>query len=269
MFKRIAAGLVAGLVAALAVSGHAQAADAFALKVLGFSPDGTRFAFVQYAPRWDASTLNAELGVIDADRDRHVAGSPVRASAEMPDDATEDNIGPALKAFVTRTEKRAAGLLDRHKIARPGTALMQVPEARVGEYGSGSDKPGVGAAAVTARHPRLGELKLTLETKELPWPKTSRFGRHKEAEPCATAVDWQKGAGYRLTLEQGGRSVTLNDDATIPASRHCAMGYGIAEVHAFDRPDGKVTLAVIIGMHSRGFEGEDRTFLAVTRVLER
>ena len=61
----------------------------------------------------------------------------------------------------------------------------------------------------------------------------------------------------------------LNDDKTIPASRHCVTGHGIAEVHAFDRPDGKVTLAVIVGMDVRGFEGNDRLFFAVTRVLGR
>ena len=61
----------------------------------------------------------------------------------------------------------------------------------------------------------------------------------------------------------------LQDDKTVPASRNGVSGYGIAEVHAFDRPDGKVTLAVILGMKARGFEGEDRLFLAVTRVLDR
>lgn len=61
----------------------------------------------------------------------------------------------------------------------------------------------------------------------------------------------------------------LNDDKTIPASRFCALGYGITDVHAFDRADGKVTLVVMVGMHTRGFEGSDRTFLAVTRVLDR
>jgi hypothetical protein len=39
-------------------------------------------------------------------------------------------------------------------------------------------------------------------------------------------------------------------------------------IHAYDRPDGKVTLAVVVGMEQRGFEGEDRVFLAVTKVLD-
>ena len=38
---------------------------------------------------------------------------------------------------------------------------------------------------------------------------------------------------------------------------------------ALTNSDGKVTLAVILGMKARGFEGSDRLFLAVTRVLDR
>lgn len=146
---------------------------------------------------------------------------------------------------------------------------MRVEDARTGEPHSGSGGPTAGANAVTARHPRLGELNLNLNVREAPWPKASRLGAHKGASSCAKEVDWQKGVGFRLTLAQGGRTIVLNDDRTIPASRFCALGYGIAEVHAFDRPDGKITLAVMVGMQVRGFEGKDRLFLAITKVLDR
>ena len=35
-----------------------------------------------------------------------------------------------------------------------------------------------------------------------------------------------------------------------------------------DPTDGAVTLAVILDMHTRGFEGQDRTFLVVTKVIK-
>ena len=120
-----------------------------------------------------------------------------------------------------------------------------------------------------AKHPQLGELTLTLDVREADWPKTSRLYAGKEAPSCAQEVDYAKGAIFRLTLERNGRSIVLQDDKSIPASRHCVSSYGISEVQAFDRPDGKVTLAVLLGMKRRGHEGEDRVFLAVTRVLER
>ncbi len=266
MSKRIAAILLAAGLA----STPAQAFDILALKVLGFSPDGRYFAFTQYGPQWDAGKLFAETYVIDASTDRYVQGVPVRVSNDMKEDASSDTIEPELKAFLGRVGKRTASLISQHKIGKPGAVLASVADARVSDYEHSADKPPppAGSMEVTAKHPRLGELKLKLEAKEFPWPKSSRLYAGKEAPSCAQEVEG-KGAAFRLTLEQGGRSVVLQDDKTVPASRNCVSGYGIAEVHAFDRPDGKVTLAVILGMKARGFEGSDRMFLAVTRVLDR
>lgn len=267
MLRTIATAL---LIAAINVTaGPVLAYDALALKVLGFSPDGRHFAFMQYGPQWEASRFTADVVVIDANRDRFVQGSPLRVTAEMKDDAAEDQIGPELKAFLAKVTQRSAGLLNTYKVSKPGALLLRVSEARPDQYGSGSDQPTAGPKTATAKHARLGDLKLTIDLKELDWPRTSKLGPHKEAGLCASELDTQKGAGFRLTLDAGGRQVVLNDDKTIPASRFCVTNYGIAEVHAFDRPDGKVTLAVVLGMNIRGFEGEDRVFLAVTKVLER
>ncbi len=267
MLKRMAAVLAVGF-ATLQMPGPAQAADALALKVLGFSPDGRYFGFVQYGALADAGQYLAETYVIDTSRDRYVSGAPVRTKTEPEDDKGMDK---EVRAVLAKNAKSAAGLIGQYKLSASGKVLAQVKEAHAGQWESGEDlpKPSVGAKNVAAKHAQLGELNLKLEIKELPWPKTSKLGSHKEAGSCADEVDWQKGAGFRLTLERGGRTIVLNDDNTIPASRHCVSGYGIAEVHAFDRPDGKVTLAIILGMNNRGFEGEDRVFLAVTKVLDR
>jgi predicted secreted protein len=214
--------IAAVLFTAAIVATPAQAFDILALRTLGFSPDGRYFAFMQYGPQWEASKLFAETYVIDTSTDRFVPGAPARLSSDMKDDADSDKLGPELKAFLARADKR-------------NTAL-------------------------------IGKLKIG--TKELPWPKTSRLYAGRDAPSCAKEVEGT-GAAFRLTLELGGRSIVLQDDKTVPASRNCVSGYGIAEVQTFDRPDGKVTLAVILGMQSRGFEGQDRMFLAVTRVLNR
>jgi predicted secreted protein len=165
--------------------------------------------------------------------------------------------------------KRSARLIRNFKLSQPGVLLAQDADARTSEVESrsGAEAPLLGKPELIATHASLGRLEFRLTRKEFDWPATSRLGRHKNAEPCKTAVDWQKGAGFRLTLVRGRETIVLNDDKTIPASRFCASGYGIAAVHAFDRPDGKVTLAVVLGMSLRGFEGDDRRFLAVTRVL--
>ena len=270
MSKSIAVLFAAAMTATLNVM-PAQAFDILALRTLGFSPDGRYFAFMQYGPQWEASKLFAETYAIDASTDRYVPGAPARLSSDMKDDADSDNIGPELKAFLARADKRNAALIGKHKIGKPGVVLVRVPEASVDDYEHTTDKPppGPGATTVKATHPQLGELTLTLDVREADWPKTSRLYAGKVAPSCAEEMDPAKGAMFRLTLERNGRSVVLQDDKSIPASRHCVSGYGISEVQAFDRPDGKVTLAVLLGMKRRGFEGEDRVFLAVTRVLER
>jgi predicted secreted protein len=261
----------AALAIALALPSAAAAADAAALKVLGFSPDGRHFAFMQFGPQWEAERFQAEVFVIDADRDRFVRGVPLRSTSKMKDDTTEDNVGPQLQAFVALTEKRAAGLLGTHKISRPGTRISSFADAKAGEHSSGSEMPeqGAGAGELAARHASLGDLALKLETRTIEWPKSSRHGSHKEAASCAEEMEPEKGKVFRLVLERTGGSTVLHDDKSIPASRNCVTGYGLVEAHAFDRPDGKTTLAVVIGVLIRGFEGSDRVFLAVTRVLDR
>ena len=266
MSKRIAAVIFAAGLA----STPAQAFDILALKVLGFSSDGRYFAFMQYGPQWDAGKLFAETYVIDASTDRYVSGVPVRVSNDMKEDADSDKIEPEIRAFLDGVGKRTTSLIGQHKIGKPGAVLASVADVRVGDYEHTADKPPPpsGATELTAKHPQLGELKFKLEAKQFPWPRSSRLYEGKKAPTCAKEVEGQ-GAAFRLTLERSGRSIVLQDDKTVPASRNCVSEYGIAEVHAFDRPDGKVTLAVILGMKARGFEGSDRLFLAVTRVLDR
>lgn len=257
----------AALVVVAAVVSPAQAMEALALKVLGFSPDGRYFGFIQYGGQGDGGEYLAETYVIDTSRDRFAPGVPVRIDT-VDEEAIADEAAEPDKLLALAV-KRSEGLVRKFDITRPGARLVNVEAARTGEPHSGSGGPTSGETSVTAKHATLGDLKLILDIKAFAWPKTSRHGRHKEAISCAREVDWQKGAGFRLTLERAGRGIVLNDDKSIPASRHCVTGYGIAEVHAFDRPDGKVTLAVMIGMDVRGFEGNDRPFLAVTRVLDR
>jgi predicted secreted protein len=265
MLKRILAALAFGL--AVLTCSPALAIESLAVKVLGFSPDGRYFAFVQYGGHGDHSSYIAETFVIDTNRDRFVEGVPMRLIVDMREN--NPNEDEELKEILVTAAERAAPLMSRYGITKPGALLVRVEEAKTQEVFSGSDRPVAGTNAVTAKHVLLGDLGLKLDLKKLVWPKTSRLGSHKGAASCAKEVDWQKGAGFRLTLARGGQTTVLNDDKTIPASRDCALDYGIAEVHAFDRPDGKVTLAVLIGMDQRGFEGNDRVFLAVTKVLDR
>lgn len=142
----------------------AHAFDTYALRVLGFSPDGRHFGFMYYGPHLDAQKFYAEVAVIDAATDRFVAGSPLKITEEMKDDLVDEKFDAEVKAFVVRAEKRAAKLAGQYKIAKPGAVLARVESARSGEYETGPDlpPPEVGAASLVAKHPLLGEMKFVL-----------------------------------------------------------------------------------------------------------
>ncbi len=269
MFKLLASAAFA----ALLLSGttvSSQAAEAAALKVYGFSPDGRYFAFAQHGGQGDGGHAYAEITVIDAAQDRFAPGFPVRIEPTEFED--QDGAPEEGEQAVTLAEKKAGAKLTRFSATRPGQVLARDGAVRADDtasYSAGNDLgPKPGGRNMSFTHPRLGKMELALALKEFDWPATSRHGRHKEAISCKQEVDWQKGVGFRLTLARAQARLVLADDKTIPASRDCVLSYGLAEVHAFDRPDGAVTLAVILDMHVRGWEGEDRRFLVVTKVIK-
>ncbi len=248
----------------------AMAAEASALKVYGFSPDGRYFAFAQHGGQGDGGHAYAEIAVIDTATDRFAPGFPVRV--EPTDFEDKPGAPEEGEQAVTIAETRAGAKLKSLAATRPGQVLASDPKvvaADTASYSAGNDLgPKPGGRRMSLNHPRLGRMDLALTLKAFDWPATSRHGPHKHAISCKQEVDWQKGAGFRLALARSGTPLVLADDKTIPASRNCVLSYGLAEVHAFDRPDGAVTLAVVLDMHVRGFEGEDRRFLVVTRVLK-
>jgi predicted secreted protein len=269
MLKLVASAALAAVLLSGTI-GASEAAEAAALKVYGFSPDGRYFAFAQHGGQGDGGHAYAEITVIDAAQDRFVAGFPVRIDPLEFDEKPE---APAEgEQALVLAEKKAGVKLKRLGATRPGQVLARDPAVRADDnpsYSAGNDLgPKVGGRSMSFTHPRLGKIDLQLALKEFDWPSTSRLGRHKEAGSCKQEVDWQKGVGFRLTLARIGQNLVLNDDKSIPASRLCVLDYGLAEVHAFDRPDGAVTLAVILDMHTRGFEGSDRSFLVVTKVIK-
>ena len=77
MLRLLCSLLLTGLVTAAPTAG-AVAAEAAALKVYGFSPDGRYFAFAQHGGQGDGGHAYAEITVIDAAQDRFAPGFPVR-----------------------------------------------------------------------------------------------------------------------------------------------------------------------------------------------
>ena len=112
MLKQIAAAMAFGLAALM--GSPAQAIESLAVKVLGFSPDGRYFAFVQYGGYGDHSAYIAETFIIDTSRDRFVEGVPVRVTADMREDNPDET--EELKDILAKAAKRSADLIRRYNI---------------------------------------------------------------------------------------------------------------------------------------------------------
>jgi predicted secreted protein len=250
------------LMLCLAPSG-AFAAEALALKVFGFSPDGKYFGFMQYGGVGDGGEYIAEAHVIDAARDRLVPKMPLRFASFLEKNPIEDD-RPYGEWLAAVAERRFAATLRPYKFIPPRQALSGDEGARSNEtFAISSDaRVSPGLKSLAFHHERLGRGSVELAVRRVPWPRTKRTS--PDAPTCAEEVDWEPGAIFRLTLKYNGRTFVLKDDKTIPASRGCVLGYGITDIYAYTRPDDQVALAVILAMAVRGFEGSDRHFLAVT-----
>lgn len=221
---------------------NAWAGDYASRAPLGFSPDGRHFAFEQYGVQDGSGFPYAEIFIIDSQTDSWVPGTPVR---KRLDDETA-TVAQAREAAM----QEAQPILTQFAIGEPGDHLASSPRAELS-----ADRQRV---VVNAAHrfvpPSEQPVTFVLEEKPL------------ASAECGNFTD-QSVQGFTLTMQRGGEPpVTLHDDAALPSSRGCALGYGIADVFAHEA-GGQTTYAVLLHVSMLGFEGPDSRFLAVTRRL--
>jgi predicted secreted protein len=234
----------------------AQAGDAAARKVLGFSPDGKHFAFEQFTQFYDATEVLDEIVVIDTSTDRFVKGAPLRLETKSDDERDVDTVRAALLA-------KAEPMLAKYRIGEPGTWF--------------AGKPSMGLDAVeiyqAATEPlaKMQDIalpdgrKLTLTVIDKPLGQAEcRTARGVTMEVASAGVTLQ------LSID-GAAPKTLAHDKKLPAARRCVSGYGIAEILHHQAQDGAQTLAVLLEMvdHADYHAGPNRRFMAVTTRLPR
>jgi hypothetical protein len=75
--------------------------------------------------------------------------------------------------------------------------------------------------------------------------------------------------GFSLTLKDLnlGSSHVIHKDESLPASRHCAVGYDLSAVVAPTGDPDTGHMVAIVGVYSHGFEGPDHRFIAVPFTL--
>lgn len=221
----------------------AFAGDAANRTLLGFSPDGALFAFMESGVQDGSGFPYANVYLVDVASDAW-AEPPVQVM--LRDDGAVAEEGQAVRAAA----EQAAPLLLRHDIFTPGRHLWSAPLAE----SSGDDPVEHGAwpASVAARFTNDRSGPFTLKLDEIDMPDGQ----------CA---DYQADVqGFTLTLETIGVSQVIYTDTEIPESRGCALGYSLSDI--LESPadsDGGRSLIVLVNVFRHGFEGWDRRFLAV------
>lgn len=240
------AGLaVSGFAAAMfGMSAGAMAGDFADLNILGFSADGTVFAFEQYGVQDGSGFPYAERFYIDTRDDSFVQGSPIRVRIDDEAASVED----------ARRQARDQGqtiIADAILAANRGfTAGFNTPT----ELSADPWRMAVNPRPVV---PPIDEvLEVRLEEKIFPSPGS-----------CPEEVV----KGFTLTLidpAPGGVTRLLADDATVPSSRACPNGYRIGAIQTFYPRPGTPVFATVIAVRSFGFEGPDYRWMAVTAPID-
>lgn len=226
-------------------SAPALAADAAQHHAIGYSTDGRYFAFEQYGVQDGSGFPYWDVFILDLDKDTWAAGSPFRVTVE------DENA--KLADARQQAHAKADGALTSLKIGEPPELLLANPATEVVfDRTSVRFNPFYTQFGVLKATPDDGVFELSVRTLDLPIPAD-----------CTDPDFKPKGMELVLTNRNLGTTVTLAKDQEIPASRGCPLYYDIEAVYlrtGYDPPNHSVAL---IGVFTRGFEGDDRRFIAV------
>ena len=225
----------------LALCGPAHSGDIASVQPLGFSEDGSVFAFEQYGVQDGSGFPYSDIFVIDTDKDTFLPGSPIRVRID------DETVG--LGQARAKAMAQASEILKDYDI---------------------EDHPG----KLVAFNP-VSELDTDAYfIRYLPYPADPAFGNpyafsleessHLPADQCEGILDEVK--GFRLILKQKDGKDTntiVHEDTTVPKSRNCPTGYRIGGVVTYTAMDGATVHVVLINVLSHGFEGHDGRWIAV------
>ncbi|MES0882817.1 DUF2259 domain-containing protein [Roseibium sp. SCP14] len=222
----------------------AVAGDDAEVHVLGFSKNGSYFAFEQYGVQDGSGFPYSEIFVLDVIGDSWVAPSPFRRRDDINDHDVYDE-----DAFLseTRAENRASAqpLLQSKAIAGKGKTVGINPRTELS-----SDPHKMIVSLWNTDHRKETPLELTMEEYPIPSAKCEGYGTQTK--------------GFRLTMTFNDVARTLNEDKSVPGSRLCPHAYRIERIVTHYPEQAPPVFAVLIQMDSFGFEGPDRRYLAIT-----
>ena len=205
-------------------------------RIIGFSPDGTYFAFEQSGIENGSGRAYAHIFLIETGRNKWVKGSPFRATARG---------AGKLRTARQKVRRDARNTLARYRINRKGVVLASNP---ITELNADPHKVQVRTRRTIRR---LDEpLVFSIKEVRIRTPRCRRLTSKRI-----------KGMIIRVR-RKGGRRQILHEDKRIPKSRGCPSSYGIEDVIRLKKRGGGAVYAVIYSFIRSGKDGEERRFIA-------
>ena len=239
--QRIFRGLLNLALAAcvwLAASIAGLAGDFAQREIIGFSPDGSRFAFEEYGVQDGSGFPYANIYVLDTINDQWISGSPfrVRIDDEMAQIADARN----------QVRQQAASALQM--ITEPGFLAATNTHTEI------SPDPHRIVAAPRSYIPSGSpNLEFRLDVYDVPGEDYCSADGTVKAFKLIQVSD-APGTATKLVFDDG------ND---IPSSRNCVLDYRFADIITYHANTGAMTGIVLIRVWSLGFEGPDGRYIAI------
>lgn len=231
------------LIIALAIltAGPAFAGDASQLEILGFSTDGSIFAFEEFGVQDGSGFAYANRYYVETTTDSFVDGTPIRVRIDDEMAAIED----------ARDEARAKGqAIIEDEVLRANRGITAGFNA-ISEYSADPLRMEVNPRPVFP--PIDAPLDIRLEEVGFAAP-----------DMCKDLT--QRHVGFRLlrlSHDPGIATELLHADESVPESRGCPDGYRIGAIQTFFPEAGEPVYAVLIAVRRFGFEGPDHRWIAV------
>lgn len=211
-------------------------------EILGFSADGSLFAFEEYGIQDGSGFPYASIYLIETAGDTWTAGGPWHARVE-------EELGEVDLARNMAREMAGAAL---EAISNPGTHNASNPSLEV------ADNPHRIVARPWHFVPPTKE-RIEFRLEEIPM---------QGEEYCQA---FGQIVGFRLlkiATRPNETTTVLHEDASVPKSRGCPLSYRFADIVTFPRNEsGELVTAILILYEQVGFEGPDGRYLAVTKIL--
>lgn len=238
---RFSRGIATTVFASALVVDAACAGDIASFQSIGFSADGSVFAFEEYGVEDGSGFPYSTVFFIDTRKDAFLPGTPIRVRVD------EENAG--LAKARAETAAKAAPLVEEFGMsANPGLMAAFNPITEIEStphqltYRQYAVEPPIG-----------GEFTLALDEIALP-PST----QCKDVTP--------QSIGFRLAFQtEDGKTSdrVLHADTKIPDSRKCPTGYRIGGVMVHHPAGGDPVHVALVQVLSFGFEGRDGRWIAI------